>query len=351
MSEKKRLNEIIEPLKHVKVTKKESRKTLRDYGFKKIPFLQEDMNLFIGREKEMINLSSHLSEVYEDSIKKISLIGPTGSGKTAFMESYINLMKNSKINLNFSYMTFEDFKEAIIEENLEDEIFSLFIDSPDSEFTNMTKYEMLKNLYGDNLKSVVVSISPIYIPYLDDSWENIFLGPLPEEDIKKIIVENLHFCKRENEEGIDPFTENSIERIAYFSMGNPGLSKKISYEVLLKFMKSESDEINNEFVNRVMKEIFSIEEKPSYNQINEIMQDNILQSITTYLLTHNRGYISAMAEELKINRRILLHKMRYLMEEGVVSTCSEGRRINYKISYIWSVVIEGHLVYNLEVRT
>lgn len=340
------VSEIIAPLREIKSIKT-PRKRLRDYGFKKPPFRLEDHSVFLGRENEMKAMSEEISRIYEDKIKYVYVVGPTGIGKTSFLEAYMRILTDHYVDISrkMQIIKYDDFIEDVIDEETDTNIFALFFDEVSSRFQELINDHFLSNFYGDTLKVVIIAISPIQALEKRSKDPSITLGPFSDTQIVKILEENLKMSKGGDSE-TSPFDESAIREISHFSMGNPRLAKHIAYQALFHHIAlSKEGDMGQEDIKEVVKLYFQTEERPSYELLNKLFTDKKHRKILLYLIKSQSTHLTVMSERLGYSRRALLYHLKYLMNEGVVYSRRKGRRIEYEVSEIWRVAIENNTLY------
>ncbi|MFX1520360.1 MAG: helix-turn-helix domain-containing protein [Promethearchaeota archaeon] len=239
-------------------------------------FVYEIKNFFIG--SRIRNFARQVGKYSENKGKAILLIGPDGIGKTTLVRKFVEILGNATPSIRATYRRIckqastlgtqpndEDllistagFEGAIRRIDIaETEIFIL--DDADILCGDIPRIldEISQNIETHHINILIISPSTYKWLVKNDSdvlrqyiLRLIEMEPYEKEDIIELLKRRIEYFKDEN--GLYPFTQESLEKIADHSLGLPRLALKLADGCFLDF--KGIDEIDKEDVDRQAKE-------------------------------------------------------------------------------------------------
>jgi DNA-binding transcriptional ArsR family regulator len=322
------------------------------WGFEHEPFSGEEppREIFVGREDEVARLARVLGRSVMGLRELIACIGPVTSGVTATLRIvYEALQESERVEGTYLVGTelLETYERKEDDEEYLESYFDVFLRETDFiniQYVIIDEADAVADYLQDFIRriheaagafkqhpAIVVGLHLsgwLSLPseFREQIADQIWLGPLPEEEVVEILLKHLAWAKGKT--AVEPFHEKALWRLAQRSLGLPGLAIKLARLVLHESLAREASPVDAALIDEVANAYgFGAAEAVTRSELSE---DQTRTVVVHHIVKRPMGISSSgLASVTQISRTTVNYHLAVMEEQGVLAKQRKGRKVLY----------------------
>ena len=339
---------------------------MRDYtriGFEQNPFLPEPrnyVNSFVNRSSEQAKIARYLNDLAKQRISNIVILGVSGIGKTHFLNYLCSELKKEKL---FEKIGFDDLINISNISQFGENIPNIFDLSPSTKISSFIQATIVNKepikkplIFLDNADQIWLR-TPEIIRLFDNLdkmcivsvwrtnvWRRInrkasfripkpvalLLRPLNLNDCISILKNRIKTAAA-NELGLSLFTNDSLEEIAFLSLGNPHTLITHARGCLDMALEKNIQCIDKKFIAEFTK-FYGLQHKEEIRNVIESLTPRQFE-IVELMHSYGKGQkfnAPMLAEKFDISRSAMVQHLQKLKDKyDIIDSRVDGKNVMY----------------------